>query len=455
MSLISRIRNIAVTQIGTPIVRRNFSTFLEKWNVALWDLHIQDAPLFFQELTRWVLEHGGITARLWELYARGDWKYSRGLDDFFYKLTSSPEAMEYVNNHIANRFFDWQKRITERTPEIVWEAHYDIPVEMYRWKLGETMKYTAPEWNKSLGAFDLDTHQRLWMDMICQRAELEDFGAEKKKMKVLEIGFWYGTLADHAIRNYGVHVTGLTVSDWQMAFAKDYMKHNGTLEQASLRNLDWKKLYTDSRYRAMFEEEFQWKFDRIISIEMIEAVSTEDLPLFFQFLSSCLNGDGILFLQAINSDRFVHTTDGFIDKYIFPDGVVPEDLHIMTCAERAGFQQESSANDIATQAYDRALMAWYENLAKIYPDLASQLGDYYNKRRVHPFPYRNHPSFLRIFEYYLKSCAGSFRSGYNRDGQYKFYKNPQNKVQQIIPATREQMNSILKTKQWGELPKAA
>jgi cyclopropane-fatty-acyl-phospholipid synthase len=99
---------------------------------------------------------------------------------------------------------------------------------------------------------------------------------------------------------------------------------------------------------------------------MIEAVSTKDLPLFFKFLYHCLHDDGVLFIQAINSDRLYYTTEGFIDRYIFPDGVVPQDNNLLTCAEQAGFSGETHDNDIVTQAYDQALLAWYTNLKNNY-----------------------------------------------------------------------------------------
>lgn len=419
-------------------------TFWEAISIA-WITHsemgIQDETEFYRMMALGVFEAGWISARLWEIFVRWDWNPKNGLDHFISQLTRSQQAMDIINNHPANVVYDWVKRLQNRKPQDVW-AHYDIPVEMYQTMLGNSMKYTAPEWSPELWKFDLDTHQKLAMEMICKRAELEE------GMQVLEVGFWYGTLADHAIRNYGVQVTGLTVSDGQKDFAQEYMIHNGTIDAADLQNLDWKVIMQNPELIELFA----WKFDRIISIEMIEAVSTKDLPLFFTFLHMCLNDDWVLFIQAINSDRLYHTTEWFIDRYIFPDGVVPQNNNLLTSAEQAWFSTEVHDNDIVSKAYDKALIAWHNNLDNGYEPLAKELDYHYSTNHTPAFPFPKDPSFLGIFEYYLKSCAWSFRSGYNRDGQYKFYKNRNTSTQQIIPATREQAESILSTKDWWEMP---
>jgi cyclopropane-fatty-acyl-phospholipid synthase len=435
-----------------PIARRyienNLWWILAKAEISLGDLHMKNTYEFYNELAKGILEHGGLTARLGELYVCGDWNYEPWLDVFFEKLTASTKFIDWKNNHPLARVGEMIKRMSPRKPESVGEEHYDIPLKVYGPKLGSTWKYTAAEYNPSLWTFDLDKNQKLAMAMFSERAELE------KGMGVLEVGFWYGTLADYMIRNKGVSVTGLTVSKEQIKFANEYLSKNRTNSNANFKLLDWKVLYTSPKYREEFEQNFKWKFDRVISIEMIEAVSTDDLPLFFRFLYDCLSDEWLVFLQAINSDRLTHTTDGFIDKYIFTDGVVPQHANLLKNAEKGGFAQETSHKDIATKAYDKTLMAWWDNLSKQYPEFGKEMDFFYNKRKHNPFPYKDTPSFLKIFEYYLKSCAGSFRSGYNRDGQYKFYKSATNKVRGIVPATQEQMDRILQTKDWWNLSKA-
>ena len=429
-----------------------FKKFFFRWYSGKQkELGIADVQDFFHELALGVFSPGGVSARFGELYVAWKWDPPHWVDTILARILRNTETMEIINGHPANKLYDWSKRLFPRTPESVGKAHYDIPRKVYEVMLGESMKYTSPtesvldeNWN-----FNLDASQRVGMEMICQRAELYQ-GA-----RVLEIGFWYGTLADQAIRNHHVTVTWLTVSQWQKAFAERYLDHHETLHQVDFQLQDWKQLYRDARGKTNnFRENFEGAFDRIISIEMIEAVSTWDLPLFFQFLFDCLNGDGVLFLQAINSDRKVYTTEWFIDKYIFPDGVVPQHLYILECAERAGFQTGVHARDIATQAYALALMEWYKNLSEGYDEeMAQELDYHFSEHHTPAFPYRNHPSFLKIFEYYLKSCAASFRSGYNRDGQYKFYKNGNSKTHALIQATPDEITHILQTKEFWEMPK--
>lgn len=92
-------------------------------------------------------------------------------------------------------------------------------------------------------------------------------------------------------------------------------------------------------------------------------------------------------------------------------------------------------------------MEWYKNLSRGYDEAMAQELDYhFSEKHTPAFPYRNHPSFLKIFEYYLKSCAASFRVGYNRDGQYKFYKSGNMKSQAILQATPQEVEHILATK---------
>jgi len=422
-------------------VRRTFWKALDAADITHEEMWVKNQSEFYNMMALWVFEAGWISARMWELYVRWDWKPKHGLDEFISKLTWNQRAMDIINNHPTNIAYDWLKRSKQRRPQDVWE-HYNIPVEMYQAMLGPSMKYTAPEWNEQLWEFDLDANQKLGMEMICERAEFDE------GMKVLEVGFWYGTLADHAIRNHWISVTWLTVSDGQKDYAEKYMSHNGSLRHANLRNLDWKVVMQNPELK----DQFEWKFDRIISIEMIEAVSTIDLPLFFEFLFHCLNDDGILLIQAINSDRLCYTTEWFIDKYIFQDGVVPQDANLLECAHRAWFQQEEHDNDIVTQAYDLALMAWQHNLADWYAQLADELDYYYRDKHTPAYPLSDDPNFLGIFEYYLKSCAGSFRSGYNRDWQYKFYKNWNVATTEIKKPTAKEAEEILRKKMWWENP---
>jgi len=400
MSLLQNLSSPLVTYE----VERTFSKALQEAWISHEEMWIQDTREFYTKLAWGIFEPGWVSARLWELFVTKDWIPQNWIDEFIYKLTRSEWSMDRINNHLANRLYDFFKRIQTRKPQNVWEAHYDIPARMYEIMLWETMKYTSGEWSPEYGNFDLTSSQRLAMEMICQRAELEKSNTWEEEMSVLEVGFWYGTLADHAISNYGVQVTWLTVSDGQKDFAEEYMAKNGTLENADLQNLDWKVIMNSPELL----EKFAWKFDRIISIEMIEAVSTKDLPLFFEFLFHCLNDDGILFIQAINSDRLYYTTEGFIDKYIFPDGVVPQSQNLLSCAQRAGFQQEEHDNDIVTKAYDLALMAWHQNLAAWYEEISWVLDYHYSQNHSPSFPFPDDPSFLWIFEYYLKSCAWSF-----------------------------------------------
>lgn len=397
------------------------------------DIEIWDKKIFYWELSKANSSWWWLTWRFGELYVKWIWQWS--VDQTVSKILLRAEDILYDNWLV--KAYDRFKLWCTRHPSSVWERHYDIDFLVYNRMLWEMLKYTSPYWTDEYWDFDLDKAQKVCMEMICQRAQLNQW------QNVLEIWFGYWTLANYMISNYGVHVTWLTVSQWQKWIAHKITDYHGTSWKTDFNLKDWKKLYRTQE----FEEKYKWKFDRIVSIEMIEAVSTEDLPMFFQFLYECLNNDGILFIQAINSDRLAYSTDWFIDRYIFPDGVVPQERNVILCAEKAGFQDYSIDNSLG-HPYDKALMQWWENLQRNKEEIEERCKDPF----LWHYPY-SHPEspFFKIFEYYLKASAGSFRSEHNRDGHFIFYKD-NNHSTKIIKPTITEVQNILSIKDWGDIP---
>lgn len=397
------------------------------------DMQIQDPREFFKELSKpskWWL-----TCRFWELFVKWTWEWN--VDEVVSKILSS-DARDIAYRHILARLYWLYKKLVPKNPSSVWEVHYDIDFALYEKMLWKFLKYTAPYWLDEYWEFDLDTAQMLCMEMICRWAQLSQW------QKVLEVWFGYWTLANYMISNYWVEVTGLTVSDWQRQVANRVIDFHWNKEKARLNLMDWKKLYGTPE----FEENYRWKFDRIVTIEMIEAVSTADLPLFFQFLYDCLNDDWVLFIQAINSDRLETTTEWFIDKYIFPDWVVPQEENLIRQGERAWFRTFSLDNSL-WNPYDKALMQWWSNLEANKEQIKRDCNDPFKLT----FPYKVENPMIKIFEYYLRSCAWWFRVWYNRDWHFVFHKSARTSTKIVIPTSWE-VRQILNNKEWWDIQSA-
>ena len=202
--------------------------------------------------------------------------------------------------------------------------------------------------------------------------------------RVLEIGCGWGALAEKLIRHYSANVLGITLSVEQLFYAQSRLAVDAGQGRADLRLLD----YRDVR----------GKFDRIVSIEMIEAVGERYWPNYFGKLRDCLVSGGSAVLQAITIDeqRFAayRKTPDFIQRYIFPGGSLPTRSIIEQEAARAGLKlvQHESFGD----SYVKTLREWRIRFLQAWPRI-EMLG--FNER------------FRRMWEYYLAYCEVGFQLG--------------------------------------------
>ncbi|MBT1444440.1 cyclopropane-fatty-acyl-phospholipid synthase family protein [Shewanella sp. JM162201] len=253
-------------------------------------------------------------------------------------------------------------------------AHYDLGNALYECFLDKSMLYSSaiyPDVNASLEAAQL--HK---LDTICQRLDLQP------GMTLLEIGTGWGALAIHAARHYGVTVTTTTISDAQHDYAKKRIEDAGLSGSITLLKKDYRLL--------------EGKFDRLVSIEMIEAVGHEYLPGFFSKLQSLLKDDGLLLIQAITiaDQRYESYRKGcdFIQKYIFPGGCLPSVSRMANLISERTDLVISSLDDIG-EDYARTLRHWHENVDRELPQIRA-LG--YDER------------FIRLWKFYLSYCEGGF-----------------------------------------------
>jgi cyclopropane-fatty-acyl-phospholipid synthase len=243
-------------------------------------------------------------------------------------------------------------------------AHYNIGNDLYERMLDKRMIYSCGFWQH---AKNLDEAQESKLDRICKKLYL------KPGMTLLDIGCGWGGFAEFAAKNYGVRVTGISPVTEQIQLAKKRTS-----------GLDVTILQQDYR-------EATGSFDRIVSIGMFEHVGPKNYRKFFEKCHSLLNDGGLMLHHTIGNTRSSKAGDPWMNKYIFPGGVLPSLTQIAKATERLLIIEdlENFGPD-----YDKTLIEWHKNFVNHYPEIK----DKYDER------------FYRMWEYYLLSCAGAFRA---------------------------------------------
>lgn len=258
--------------------------------------------------------------------------------------------------------------------------HYDLGNEFYSGWLDADMSYSSGIYR--CAEDDLDAAQRNKQDRVIELLEL------RPGDRVLEIGCGWGGLADRLVRGSGAVLSGITLSPAQLGVASARLAGTG----ADLRLQDYR--------------ETAGNFDRIVSIEMLEAVGQAYWPTYFATLRERLVPGGVAVVQAISIDerRFGSYRENvdFIQRYIFPGGMLPSIGEMRRQIEAAGLQLVSM--ETFGQSYARTLAAWNLRFQAVWPRLETM-----------GFT----PRFKRMWEYYLAYCEGGFTAGAIDVGLYK------------------------------------
>ena len=320
-------------------------------------------------------------------------------ESFIAEDWSSPDLVELLKVFIANReavesaiYGSWWGSLLYRIKHLLngnsrrgsrknIHAHYDLGNPFYKLWLDETMSYSAA-WFQ--GDLDGDLAQ-------AQSAKVRRALDECRVLpgqRVLEIGCGWGGLAEHAARHFGAHVTGVTLSTEQLAFAQRRLHDAGLADQADLRLQDYRDLsaQTDGPY------------DAVASIEMFEAVGRKYWPGFFAQLNALLKPGGRACIQSITIRddlfaRYVDSTD-FIQQYIFPGGLLPSPSAFREQAAAAGLRIVGELR--FGPDYAETLRRW--RLRFLAQEAAV--------RRL-----RFDGRFMRIWEFYLAYCEAAFATG--------------------------------------------
>jgi cyclopropane-fatty-acyl-phospholipid synthase len=267
-------------------------------------------------------------------------------------------------------------------------AHYDLGNDLFAAFLDEQMMYSCA-WFPAEGA-GLEQAQRAKLDRICERLRLGSAD------HLLEIGTGWGGLAVHAARERGCRVTTTTISREQHALARQRVHEAGLDERVTVLLEDYRDL--DGR------------FDKLVSVEMIEAVGWQHFDEFFQRCDSLLSEDGLMLLQAITiDDRLYEAEKGarsFANTHVFPGGCLPSNGLIAECLARATSMRPVWTEDI-TAHYPPTLAAWRERFLGAWDQLRARGYD---------------DRFRRLWTFYLSSSEAGFRERRIGDVQTLFAK---------------------------------
>jgi cyclopropane-fatty-acyl-phospholipid synthase len=254
--------------------------------------------------------------------------------------------------------------------------HYDLGNAFYREWLDPSMTYSSAAYTD--GVTTLEDAQARKYDLLLDRLDA------RPENHVLEIGCGWGGFAEHAAKQRGCKVTGITISQAQHDFARERIQREGLNDKVEIRLQD----YRDTR----------GQFDRIASIEMFEAVGEKYWPVFFDNLCDRLVEGGRAALQVITiADKhfeYYKSRPDFIQRYIFPGGMLPSPEVFRAQSERAGLSVE--AMEGFGFCYAKTLAEWNRRFQNAWGNL-QPLG--YDER------------FKRMWEYYLAYCEAGFRSG--------------------------------------------
>jgi cyclopropane-fatty-acyl-phospholipid synthase len=273
-----------------------------------------------------------------------------------------------------HRFLLWRRRNTEARARRNIAAHYDLGNDFFAAFLDPTMTYSCAVFENPDD--DLETAQINKLDRICRKLDL---GPDDH---VLEIGTGWGGFAMHAAGRYGSRVTTTTLSAEQASLARRRIRTAGLADRITVLEEDYRHL--------------SGTYDKLVSIEMIEAVGVRYFPAYFRACSDLLTPEGAMLLQAIVVDdrHFAHDArhEDFIKRWIFPGGVLPSVGEIARHVARDTDLQVAHLEDL-TSHYAETLFRWHANLRGAWAGLKAA---------------GREERFLRAWEFYFHYCRGGF-----------------------------------------------
>jgi cyclopropane-fatty-acyl-phospholipid synthase len=324
-----------------------------------WDIRVIDEEFYRRAVTEGELGVG-------ESYMDTWWEADK-IDEFIFHILNARldekvrQKLSILLKLFTAKLYNMQSK---RRAFIVGEKHYDLGNDLFQNMLDKRMNYSCAYWKN---AETLDVAQENKLELICRKIYL------KPGMHVLDIGCGWSAFGKYAAEKYDIKVTGITVSK----------------EQAQLGKKLCEGLPVD--IQLMDYRDLNGKFDRIVSVGMIEHVGYKNYKTFFDIANKCLNDDGLFLLHTIGTNKSEDSLGLWSEKYIFPNGMLPSIAQLGKAIENKFIMEDWHSFG---QDYDKTLMAWYNNFDKTW----EKIKDKYSER------------FYRMWKYFLLSSAGSFRS---------------------------------------------
>jgi cyclopropane-fatty-acyl-phospholipid synthase len=338
-----------------------------------WDVQVHNEALYARVIATGSLGLG-------EAYMDG-WFSCERLDEFFARVVGARLGQQLpmsVNLALLVARSKLQNRQTRRLARRAAEVHYDLPVEVFEATFDSRLTGSCGYWKE---ARTLDEAQDHKLDLICRKVGLH------AGQRVLDIGCGWGAFMGFAAERYGARCTGVTISKEQVEYGR------GRYAEPAVK-------FRLEDYREVADE----PFDRIVSMGMFEHVGPKNYRVYFEAARRHMREDGLFLLHTIWSNE-PSPLDPWIDKYIFPNGALPTVGQIGTAVHKL-FVVEDVHN--FGPDYDKTLMAWnakFQSNRAAVTALMSKEG-------------QDGERFCRMWEYYLLSCAGGFRSREISVGQF-------------------------------------
>jgi cyclopropane-fatty-acyl-phospholipid synthase len=330
-------------------------------------------PAFYQKMVMAGSVGGG------EAYIHGWWRCDNltALVRIFALNLATLDKLDSAITRLGRpllKLLNWRNRNSKQQARKNIAAHYDLGNDMYRLFLDNSMMYSSAVYPHPQA--DLAQAQQHKLQMICDKLQL------KPTDHLLEIGTGWGSMAIFAAQHYGCKVTTTTISQQQFDYAKARIEELGLQQQITL-------LFNDYR-------DLTGQYDKLVSIEMIEAVGEEYLDTYFEKCASLLTPQGVMVLQAITIvdqryQQYVREVD-FIKRYVFPGGSLPSVSRMTDAISRKTDFIVRHLQDIGFD-YARTLKDWCENFM-------------HARDKVHQLGYDD--NFVRLWHFYLCYCEGGF-----------------------------------------------
>ena len=340
---------------------------------------IQDVGIYVHdwEAYRSMVLNGSVGAG--ESYMTGDWS-ATDLPGLVRILSLNKDVVDSIDSGLANagklllKGFHAFNRNTEKGSRRNIAAHYDLGNDMFRLFLDPTMMYSSGIF-PSPGS-TMEEASVFKMDRICRKLDLQPDD------HLVEIGTGWGSMAIHAAQHYGCRVTTTTISEQQFQYAQEKIREAGLEDRITLLQQDYRTL--------------EGQYDKLVSIEMIEAVGWEYLDTYMATVSRLLKDDGLALIQAITIDdqRYEQAKRSvdFIKRYIFPGSFIPCVTAITASATAVTDMKLTHMEDI-TPHYARTLAHWRERFLN-------------NKEQIKALGYTD--DFVRLWDFYFAYCEGGF-----------------------------------------------